>query len=320
MKNMFSKSPLRFLLASWLFITLIGILTVMFFIAPLHKMNRKAAFEKSTKSNSEVKQILKEHFLELQSEIEKNADQSELKSFVSNKQLSNIAQILKRISIKNPEVEILFVSDLAGTNMVVYPNDPSVESKNFAFREWFQAVSHLDQTIVSEVYRTAAFPRPQVVAVSTPIRGVDQKTIAYLTTLIKVETIAGWIKERPDNEIRISLFDQFGNLVTLASNGTSDIENHRHHPVLEKSLTGRSGLFDGADPASGTNSLISYSSIPVLKWNIIASQPKSEVYSEFILGLTTLMWSSLIGLVTIIGFFVWLKSDSQNLRIGAQNE
>lgn len=307
MSDQLQKAPLRFFLSLAFTLGLIGLLTFVFIVVPIRNENRALAIQTTTESNKAVNQILEQHFASLEKYVEKCAQQSELRSSIESQNWAALSESLEKLVTNNNQIEISFISDVSGTNRVGFPSDKSVVGKSFSFRQWYKAVSEEDRTIISEVYRTATFPRPQVVAISTPIRGQDQKVLAFLTSLIKVETMAGWIQEKiPHHEVGVSIFDQVGNLVTLTQNGSAEIRNLSLNPVIKKALKGQSGIFDGADPVSGITSLMSYSSVPNFKWNVVVSRPKSEAYAQFLTVLKTLMSTFCFFMfLTIFGYFFW---------------
>jgi hypothetical protein len=310
MKYQQNKSPLRFFLSLGLTIGLLGILTFIFIAAPIRKANRELTLQNTTESNRAVNQSLEKHFASLENYIESYAHQDEFRALVEAQNWLGISAHLEKLVSDNKQIEISFVSDSRGTNRIGFPEDRSTVGKNFAFRQWYKSVTAEGRTIISEVYLSATAPRPQVVAISTPIVDHDQKVIAFLTSLIKVETMASWIEEKlPHRDVDVSIFDQVGNLVAVTQNGSAEVRNLSFNPVLKKALKGQSGIFDGADPVSGITSLMSYSSVPKLKWNVVVSRPKSEAYAQFLNILKTLILClTLLLALGIAGYFFLSKS------------
>jgi hypothetical protein len=307
MRSSGQQVTLRFFLSLGFILGLIGILTFVFVVVPIRNENRAIAIQTATESNKVVNKILEQHFSSLEKYVENFAQQAELRTHIENQNWAAMSEGLEKLVTSNNQIEISFISDAAGTNRVGYPVDNSVVGKNFAFRQWYKAVTAEGHTIISEVYRTATFPRPQVVAISTPIRNQDQKVIAFLTSLVKVETMASWIQEKiPHHDGGVSIFDHVGNLVAMTQNGSAEIRNLSFNPVIKKALKGQSGIFDGADPVSGITSLMSYSSVPNFKWNVIVSRPKSEAYAQFLTVLKTLLCTfTFLSFLIVLCYFFW---------------
>lgn len=78
-------------------------------------------------------------------------------------------EILQSIPKDFPFVDRLFLSDVNGTLMADTPELPDVRGRNFAFRDWYQGVKSHWNPYISDVYKRAAEPQLNVIAVALPI-------------------------------------------------------------------------------------------------------------------------------------------------------
>ncbi len=89
------------------------------------------------------------------------------------------------------EPTLLFASvyEPDGTLRVIYPHDRIV-GQNFAYRDWYRGVTANWRPYVSEVYRTAAYSNPLVVAVAVPIYDDQNKPCGILMAPYALDQLA----------------------------------------------------------------------------------------------------------------------------------
>jgi hypothetical protein len=310
------KSPTRVILALCAFGIIAAVSTFLFILLPMREEDQVKTSESIKASQKAVTESLETHFSDLENYLETKARSPEMVLAASQPSSSDILTKLEMLATTNSDIEACFMTDLRGTTIALFPDDPNVTGKNFAFRDWYQQVSLVDRTIISEVYHTAVFPHPQVLGISTPIKAQDKKTLAYLTILVKATTITGWIKSSlAKKEFGISIFDQSGNLISLNHNSSKLIQNFTTNQALKLAQNRNSEVFEAIDPVSGSKSLVGHSPVTKLKGQVIVSQPIAEVFTRYYSGLKSLGIVSFTFFIFLFLLSSFLMSAKKNKRV-----
>lgn len=73
-----------------------------------------------------------------------------------------------------------------------FPYVSRVRGRNFAFRDWYQGVSRAWQPYISKVYKRAAEPQLNVIAIAMPIKASDQTVIGILVLQARLDILFEW--------------------------------------------------------------------------------------------------------------------------------
>jgi signal transduction histidine kinase len=112
---------------------------------------------------------------------------------VAAQRWQDAAAILRAVPEKFPHLERLFLADTAGNLRADVPPLGGVIGRNFAERDWYRGVSRDWKTYVSPVYRRAAHPQRNVIAVATPVLAPATGAAAGILVLqISLEAFFGW--------------------------------------------------------------------------------------------------------------------------------
>ncbi len=174
-----------------------------------------------------------------------------------------------------PQIERLFLTDVAGTLKADAPELPGARGTNFAYREWFQGVSRDWQPYVSPVYTRAAPPRLNVFAVAVPVRNSAGLAVGILVLQIRVESLLQWIGAIGiDPEEFIYIVDSKGQLAFHSKRRDQEkIVSLAGTPIVEKLQRRERGVETGFDPAEREDSIIAYATVPGYGWGVVAQQP-----------------------------------------------
>jgi len=166
----------------------------------------------------------------------------------------------------------VFMTDRLGRLVALYPAQPELIGRSFAFRDWFKGVSRTGRPYVSQAYRTLAKGHPLVVAVATPVLDGSRR-VGYLAVLWQLDSVRSVSQgARADDGVTITVTDQQGQPLT----GTPSVDKSGqaiHVPIdatTRQAMAGRSvntisgGMLQAAGP------------VPGLGWTVMAALP-SEV-------------------------------------------
>ena len=94
-----------------------------------------------------------------------------------------------------PDFAFVSVYDLDGTMRAVYPKQPGVLNRNFAYRDWYKGEARQWKPYVSEVYQTAVAPYQLVVAIVVPIKDDAGKPVGILMAPYALDTMTATLLE-----------------------------------------------------------------------------------------------------------------------------
>ncbi len=192
---------------------------------------------------------------------------------------------LRDLVESNPRIDRAFITTPDGVERVDWPQDATVIGQSFAFRDWYQGVSRLQRTYVSEVYRRAAIPRYDLVSIATPIPGAADETVGYLVAQHTMAALTHRLASiRPGASGRVLLFDRRGHLAVereheAAAPDEAPPEEAPTDPVVQRMLAGPETSFVERDPQTGESSLLSFSPVASIGWGVAASQPEVAVFA-----------------------------------------
>ena len=177
-----------------------------------------------------------------------------------------------------PDFVFFSVYDLDGTMRAIYPPDPELIHRNFAFRDWYRGVAHGWKPYISEVYETAVRPRQLVVGLAVPINDAHGQPIGILMAPYALNTISkSLVSTRLEGAWTISLVDQDGHLSARPSINPHlrSIDLSGFEPV-RRLRAGRAGF--GMFAQDGTPVFVRYQPIQSYGWGILVQQPAATLY------------------------------------------
>jgi PAS domain S-box-containing protein len=176
--------------------------------------------------------------------------------------------------------DFVFVSlyDLDGTMRAVYPPQPSVVNRNFAFRDWYKGVARDWKPYVSEVYQTAVPPYQLVVAIAVPVRDKEGKPVGILMAPYTLETMSRrLVAIKMQGAWTISLVDQHGYLSARPNiNSYSAPINLNAYEPVKLMLAGNAG--HGTFVRDNDTFFARYEPAGHYGWGILVEQPSAALH------------------------------------------
>ena len=190
-------------------------------------------------------------------------------------------EILRSVPKDFPFIDRLFLSDVKGTLMADTPELPEVRGRNFAFRDWYRGVSAKWEPHISEVYKRAAEPRLNVVAVAVPIKTEHQEILGILVLQVRLDTLFEWSKGIDVGPSGFAFFlDKKGHLA--AHPGFSPqlgIVDYSQVPAVQKVLRGEHGVEIAFNQVEKEERIAAYEPVPGYGWGVIVQQPTSTAFA-----------------------------------------
>ena len=188
--------------------------------------------------------------------------------------------ILDRVPEEFAHVERVFLADVHGTLMADVPPLPGVRGRNFASRDWYAGVSRAWKTHISTVYRRAAEPQRNVIAVSTPVRARPGAGPAgILVAQLSLEAFFDWASDIDlSRGMRLSVSDAKGQAAYASGVPVqSPIGDLTGNPGVKRLRENRAGAQIAAD-AAGEERL--YAFAPASHgWGVVIEQPARDAFA-----------------------------------------
>jgi len=271
---------------------------------------REQAVHQNTVAAHLVSQSVREHFEGLVRYVESFARRPNLVSLIEKKDTEGIRAHLKDLVTQHTKFDRTFITDTHGILWYDYPHAPEVIGKDFSFRDWYKGVSEAQKTYVSEVYRRAAPPRPFLVAIATPIRNARQATIGYLVGQHTLDALTTWLTQvKPSATGSVALVDHHGVLAMKHDSGNESPLYLGRDPMAQEALGGQEGSVETADPVTGEESLISYTSVGGIGWAVLSRQPIAAVFAPVTALQRTIFGLALVSFLAMLGMgYLWLHT------------
>jgi PAS domain S-box-containing protein len=249
------------------------------------------------------------------------------RQLISEGKWDEAVAILRSVPKDFPFIDRLFLSDVNGTLMADTPELPNVRGKNFASRGWYQGVSSKWEPHISEVYKRAAEPRLNVIAVAIPIKDEHQKILGILVLQVRLDALFEWTKGIDVGPLGSVFFvDKKGHLAahpTFSPQG--EIVDYSGAPAVQKILQGRRGIEILFDPIENVEYLTAYEPVAGYGWGIVARQPSRVAFAARSVNLKWLVLA--YGVVLVLScalayllarFFSERKSAEEKFRAVAE--
>jgi PAS domain S-box-containing protein len=191
------------------------------------------------------------------------------------------AEILRHVPKDFPFIERLFLTDPAGTLMVDVPELPGVRGRNFAFRDWYKGVRQNWLPYVSDIYKRAAAPEYNVIAISIPVKAEDQTIIAVLVLQLRLNALLQWAQDLDVGRSGfVYVVDRQGHGVApLGSAAENEMVDLSGVPAVQKALNGERGIETAWNPVEKEHRLAAYEPVPGYGWGVIIQQPVTTAFA-----------------------------------------
>ena len=189
------------------------------------------------------------------------------------KDIGGVQWDLEQASNLRPDFAFVSAYDLDGTMRAVYPPEPTVLNRNFAYRDWYKGEARGWKPYVSEVYQTAVAPYQLVVAIVVPIEDQAGKPIGILMAPYTLDTMSRHLVEtKIEGAWTISLVDQHGHLSARPNidSYAAPIDLSRYEPVkqMQAGKTGHGTFVQGSEVFFSA-----YKPVGASGWGVLVEQP-----------------------------------------------
>jgi PAS domain S-box-containing protein len=190
-----------------------------------------------------------------------------------NRDYDTVSWHLQNARGLRPDFAYVSVYDLNGTMKGIYPGQPELIGKRFAYRDWYEGFAREKKPYVSEVYQSAVAPYELVVAIAVPILNDRGEAVGILMGADAMNTInQRLVATHLDGGWTILLVDQHGQMAAQQSldSHAAAIGLARDRPVKQL-LSGHSG--DGIFARDGKALFAHYEPVGDFHWGVITEQP-----------------------------------------------
>ena len=248
------------------------------------RMLRIQAERQSSAESSQIAHIsaslVAEHFRQSTAFLESLAGRTSLQNAWSRRDWETVDHALEQAYGLRSDFRFVSVFDLDGTMRAIYPSNPAVIGRNFAFRDWYKGVSREWKPYVSEFYLTAVAPQQSVAALAVPIKDDQGRPVAILMAPYALDTLSKRLLENSQERTwTVSLVDQNGHVsvhpkldphsVPIDLNGYEPVQHLR---------TGDSGA--GTFAKDGIQYFARYAPISPYGWGVLVEQPADALHQS----------------------------------------
>jgi PAS domain S-box-containing protein len=192
--------------------------------------------------------------------------------------LSTVRWHLEEAKNLRPDLSFVSAYDLKGTMRAIYPPQPGLVHRNFAYRDWYKGLARHWQPYISEVYQSAVPPHALVVAIAVPIEDDRAQPVGILMAAYDLQTISQHlVNTKLDGAWTISIVDQNGHLAARPN-----IDSHaapidlREYGALKRLRVAGAG--NGIFVHNGEAFFARYESVPGYGWAVLVEQPVAVLH------------------------------------------
>ena len=268
-----SQTRLRF----QLLLLVAMMLPIIFFSYSVASLLRHQAESQAIRESSQVARVssslIQEHLRQSTSFLESIASHPEFEHAWTQRDFVSVEVDLQAASTLRPDFLFVSVFDLDGTMRGIYPPQPTLLDRNFAFKDWYKGFGRERRPYVSGVYQTAVPPFPLVAAIVVPIFDAKRVPVGILMAPFSLDALSKKLAETQfDGDWTISLLDQRGRLAAGANVNSFGVpvDLSRYAPVTQI-LAGRSGY--GRFSRDDHELFSTYQPVGEGGWGILVEKP-----------------------------------------------
>jgi signal transduction histidine kinase len=239
------------------------------------------------------------------------------RDLVAQGEWAEAVKIMAGVPKDFPAIVRIFLSDPSGVQMADVPEAPGMRGQNFSYRDWYKGVTANWKPYVSVIYKRAAPPQINIIAVAVPIKSQAGENVGILVLQVKAESFFAWLGEVD--------FGPGGHLYAVDQAGTvafhpavppeGEPVSLADFPLVQRVLAGERGQEIAKDPLSHVDSLVAYEPLPKYGWGVVAEQPLEEAFAIRNAQLRRVLVAyGLIALVSVIAMYLGIRVLGQRRR------
>lgn len=262
--------------------------------------------------------IVQERFEKLTDISLSFATRVQFRQFVRDKKWDQAIKSLESAPKDFPYVERVFIADPNGNLLIDFPALPGVRGRNFADRDWYKGVVSTQGPYISNVYKRAAQPQYNVIAVAVPIKEAEtKKLIGILVLQVKLDTILEWTKNIKVGEKGfIYVVDRNGIVAAHPSySPQGDTIDFSNVAEIKKAFLGSKGVEVLYNEIDREERIVAFEMISRYGWIVVAAEPSKYAFAQRDRDLkTTVVIFSVISLVNAFLIYFILRTVAKLRR------
>ena len=284
-----------------LFFLLLVLPIALFAYSIGHLLRHRAETQAATESQQIARvsaSLVEEHFRQSSAFLESIASRPSLIQAWKKNDLGSVERHLKEASALRPDFAFVSAYNLDGALRAIYPPQPQLMNQNFAYRDWYQGVTHQWKPYVSEVYQSRVSPFELVVAIAVPVRDNAGRPVAILMAAYALDSISQrLVGTNLEGAWTISLVDRNGHLSARQHLGPNEplLDLSSYGPV-KAALNGYSGA--GTFTRDGSRFFTGYEPVGEYGWAVLVERP-SAVLTQGIWAVEQRVWLLALGFLAV---------------------
>ncbi len=251
------------------------------------------------------------------------ATRVQFRRLVAESRWEEAVQILADVPTNFTEIQRVFLADPDGVLRADYPALPGVRGRSFAERDWYRGVSRNWSPYVSVIYRRAAVPQWNVMAIAVPVRTESGSVVGILVLQASLDTLVTWCRSlQVGAGAYVYFVDSQGTVAGLpGTDPHGNLPSRSGDPIWEKVRRRESGVVFRGDGAAG-ESVIAYAPVLGLGGGVFVEQPSVEAFAArasairvgLLLDSLILVFHTLLAFL-IVRFFGRMRAAERRIRV-----
>ena len=209
------------------------------------------------------------------------ASRVRFRQLVEQGKWNEAGKILTEVPADFPFIDRITINDTAGTLVADAPAALDVKGRNFAHRDWYQAVMRTGRPYISQVYMRSAVPQMNVFVAAVPIRSANGATLGLLVLQVRSDRFFEWIGGvDAGTGGTVYVVDRGGMLAAHPQFAVSgELIDYSAVPVVQQMLQGKRGVEIVANAAAGDERVVAYEPIARHGWGVVLEQPGKAAFA-----------------------------------------
>jgi len=188
--------------------------------------------------------------------------------------------ILGSVPADFPFIDRVALNDPRGTLMADMPATGPT-GRNFAHRDWYQAVVRTGRPHISQIYRRAAPPQMNVFVAAVPIKSAKGDLLGLMVLQVRPDRFFDWtagIEAGPGGLVYV--VDRRGVLAAHPKvSSAAGLIDYSGAPAVKRILEGKKGVEIVFDQAEKEERVVAFEPIARHGWGVVLEQPAASVFA-----------------------------------------
>jgi len=225
------------------------------------------------------------------------------------KAVMHLADLVKR----DPDIDILVLTDKQGTLWAAYPDRPEILGQNLAHREWYKGVSKAWKPDTSDVVQRIVREKDLAIQISVPFFDEKGEVTGIMVSTTRTVVLGKLVTQLPfDPGASISITDRKGHVVYSSRyDYEKEIKAYPYQSAMHEAVAAKNKTFAvDAPDFGGRKRYISYAPVGDIGWTVFIGRDKQSIIRS---GLAFYIQIAVIALLTFLAIILFLAYSRKQI-------